>query len=122
MKFMMYRAPGARSQKVPYPALQVSGLADAARVLFQADRGYVLLSRKDFSIEDAVHMIVQLRDMIDSLVLQLVDACSQAAREPVDTPDPLDELDRTVLDELIEAGADPNGLRELIRKERGGRG
>ena len=42
-------------------------------------------------------MIVQLRDMIDSLVLQLVDASSQAAMEPVDTPDPLDELDGMIV-------------------------
>ena len=53
----------------------------------------------------------------DRLMEQLVDASREAAGELEDVPDPLDELDEEVREDLIACGAAPDGLRFLLEME-----
>ena len=61
--------------------------------------------------------IAHLYEAIDSLMEQLVDASKEAASELEDAPDPLEEVDENVLDDLLACGADPDGLRLLLALE-----
>lgn len=117
MKFMLYRDPNKRSQKIPYPAMQVSGLADVSELVLHADAGFILIGRTDLSTREAVNTISHLNQLADSLMLQLVNASIVAGSELDDVPDLLDELDQDVLENLTCSGADPDGLRLLLEQE-----
>lgn len=39
MKFVLHRNTENRNQKIPFPAMQVAGLADAEQLTIQADAG-----------------------------------------------------------------------------------
>ena len=54
MKFILHRDPENRSQKIPYPALQISQLADADELTIQADSGSILVSRNDLTVRQAL--------------------------------------------------------------------
>lgn len=45
MKFVLHRNTENRNQKIPFPAMQVAGLADAEQLTIQADAGSILISR-----------------------------------------------------------------------------
>ena len=60
--------------------------------------------------------IKYLNELVDSLVLQLVDASNEIANT-TDIPDPLDHVDEDVLDALLGCGANPDGLRMLLALE-----
>lgn len=117
MKFILNRDPENRTQKIPFPAMQIAGLASAEELMIQADAGSILISREDITPGQAVTTITHLYEVIDSLVLQLVDASKEAASTLEELPDLLDELDETVLDDLLANGADPDGLRLLLAQE-----
>lgn len=116
MKFVLHRNPENRNQKVPFPALQIAGLADAEDLTIQADAGSILISREDITPQQAITTITHLYEVIDALILQLVDASNEIVNV-LDLPDPLDTVDEDLLDELLGCGANPDGLRLLLGLE-----
>ena len=113
----MGAGPENKKQQIPYPAMEVSSLADAEELALQAGPGCILISRRDLNVREAAGTIVQLYGVVDRLMEQLVDASREAAGELEDVPDPLDELDEEVREDLIACGADPDGLRFLLEME-----
>lgn len=71
MKFVLHRNTENRNQKIPFPAMQVAGLADAEQLTIQADAGSILISREDITARQAITTITHLYEVIDSLILQL---------------------------------------------------
>lgn len=116
MKFVLHRNPENRNQKIPFPAMQVAGLADAEQLTIQADAGSILISREDITARQAITTITHLYEVIDSLILQLVDASNEIV-DVLDIPDPLETVDEDLLDDLLECGANPDGLRLLLAVE-----
>lgn len=116
MKFVLHRNPENRNQKIPFPAMQVAGLADAEQLTIQADAGSILISREDITAQQAITTITHLSEVIDSLILQLVDASNEIV-DVLDIPDPLETVDEELLDDLLECGANPDGLRLLLAVE-----
>ena len=68
MKFILHRDPENRSQTLPYPALQLSQLADADELPIQADAGSILVSRDNLTVRQALTTIGHLYEVIDSLM------------------------------------------------------
>lgn len=116
MKFVLNRNPENRNQKIPFPAMQMAGLADAKQLTIQADAGSILISREDITAQQAITTITHLSEVIDSLILQLVDASNEIV-DVLDIPDPLEAVDEELLDDLLECGANPDGLRLLLAVE-----
>ena len=116
MKFVLNRNSENRNQKIPFPAMQVAGLADAEQLTIQADAGSILISREDITARQAITTITHLYEVIDSLILQLVDASNEIV-DVLDIPDPLETVDEELLDDLLECGANPDGLRLLLAVE-----
>ena len=116
MKFVLHRNPENRNQKIPFPAMQMAGLADAEQLTIQADAGSILISREDITARRAITTITHLYEVIDSLILQLVDASNEIV-DVLDLTDPLDTVDEELLDDLLECGANPDGLRLLLAVE-----
>lgn len=116
MKFVLNRNPENRNQKIPFPAMQMAGLADAEQLTIQADAGSILISREDITARQAITTITHLSEVIDSLILQLVDASNEIV-DVLDIPDPLETVDEELLDDLLECGANPDGLRLLLAVE-----
>lgn len=116
MKFVLHRNPENRNQKVPFPAMQIAGLADAEELTIHADAGSILISREDITPRQAITTITHLYEVIDSLILQLVDVSNEIA-EGLGIPDPLNHVNEDVLDDLLGCGANPDGLRLLLGLE-----
>ena len=116
MKFVLHRNPENRNQKIPVPAMQMAELADAEQLTIQADAGSILISREDITARQAITTITHLYEVIDSLILQLVDASNEIV-DVLDIPDPLETVDEELLDDLLECGANPDGLRLLLAVE-----
>ena len=116
MKFVLNRNPENRNQKIPFPAMQMAGLADAEQLTIQADAGSILISREDITARQAITTITHLYEVIDSLILQLVDASNEIV-DVLDIPDPLEAMDEDLLDDLLECGANLDGLRLLLAVE-----
>ena len=116
MKFVLNRNPENRNQKIPFPAMQMAGLADAEQLTIQADAGSILISREDITARQAITTITHLYEVIDSLILQLVDASNEIV-DVLDIPDPHETVDEELLDDLLECGANPDGLRLLLAVE-----
>ena len=116
MKFVLHRNLENRNQKIPFPAMQIAGLADAEELIIQADAGSILISREDITARQAITTITHLYEVIDSLILQLVDASNEIV-DVLDIPDPLETVDEELLDDLLECGANPDGLRLLLAVE-----
>ena len=116
MKFVLNRNPENRNQKIPFPAMQMAGLADAEQLTIQADAGSILISREDITARQAITTITHLYEVIDSLILQLVDASNEIV-DVLDIPDPLETVDEDLLYDLLECGANPDGLRLLLAVE-----
>ena len=116
MKFVLHRNTANRNQKIPFPAMQVAGLADAEQLTIQADAGSIMISREDITARQAITTITHLYEVIDSLILQLVDASNEIV-DVLDIPDPLETVDEDLLDDLLECGANPDGLRLLLAVE-----
>ena len=116
MKFVLHRNPETRNQKIPFPAMQMAELADAEQLTIQADAGSILISREDITARQAITTITHLYEVIDSLILQLVDASNEIV-DVLDIPDPLETVDEELLDDLLECGANPDGLRLLLAVE-----
>lgn len=44
MKFTLHRKPDSKAQKIPFPAMQIAGLADAEALVLRAEEGCILLA------------------------------------------------------------------------------
>ena len=104
MKFILYRNPESRAQKIPFPAMQAAELADAEELTVQTGAGSILISRKNLTVRQALATLTHLHEVIDSLVLQMVDASNEIVGD-LDIPDSLNVVDEDVLDELLGNGA-----------------
>lgn len=117
MKLLLPRNPENRKQQIPYPAMEISNLANAEELLLYVDEGCILLSRKEISTREAIRTIMHLGCVIGSLMTQLVDASQEMAGQPEEREDPLDEFDEGTLEDLMDCGVDPDGLRMLLLME-----
>ena len=86
------------------------------QLTIQADAGSILISREDITARQAITTITHLYEVIDSLILQLVDASNEIV-DVLDIPDPLETVDEELLDDLLECGANTDGLRLLLAVE-----
>ena len=117
MKFTLRRNPDNRSQKVPYPVMQISGLADAAELTIHAGVGCILLVTKDLSTREAAKTLVFLNGIVSSLADQLEKkSCEMASRQAA-FDDPLDEFGKAELATLDAFDIDLDGLRMLLAAE-----
>ena len=117
MKFNLHHDPEHKTLTIPRAALQLSNLADAEELLLYVDEGSILLSRSELSTREAIKTITHLGCVIGSLMTQLVDASQEMAGQPEEQEDPLDEFDEDTLEDLVDCGADPDGLRMLLLME-----
>ena len=117
MRFNLHHDPERKTLTIPRAALQISHLADAEELLLYAGEGSILLSRKEISTREAIKTITQLRCVVGNLMTQLVDASQEMAGQPEEREDPLDEFDEGTLEDLMDCGADPDGLRMLLLME-----
>ena len=119
MKFTLHRDPGNKLQKIPFPAMQVSGLADPEELVLYTDEGFILLSRDHLPARQALKTVSHLNEVMDSLLFQLVEASHDVMEDLDDLPDPLDEFDEAA-ETLVNMGADLDGLRILLATEETG--
>ena len=117
MKFNLHHDPEHKTLTIPRAALQLSNLADAEELFLYVDEGCILLGRKEVSTREAIKTITHLGCVIGSLMMQLVDASLEMAGQPEEQEDPLDEFDEDTLEDLVDCGADPDGLRMLLLME-----
>lgn len=117
MRFNLHHDPERKTLTIPRAALQISHLADAEELLLLVDEGSILLSRKELSTREAIQTITQLSCVVGNLMTQLVDASQEMAGQPEEQEDPLNEFDEGTLEDLVDCGADPDGLRMLLLME-----
>lgn len=117
MRFNLHHDPERKTLTIPRAALQISNLANAEELLLYAGEGSILLSRKEISTREAIQTITQLSCVVGNLMTQLVDASQEMAGQPEEREDPLDEFDEGTLEDLMDCGADPDGLRMLLLME-----
>lgn len=117
MRFNLHHDPERKTLTIPRAALQISHLADAEELLLYVGEGSILLSRKEISTREAIQTITQLSCVVGNLMTQLVDASQEMAGQPEEREDPLDEFDEGTLEDLMDCGADPDGLRMLLLME-----
>ena len=116
MKFILYRDPQNRNQKIPFPAMEISGLANTDELMIHADAGCILISRNDLSASEALKTIANLRATINCLRELLVNVSNEVSNG-LDIQDPLFVVDEDVLEDLLKCGANPDGLRLLLALE-----
>ena len=117
MKFNLHHDPERKTLTIPRAALQISHLADAEELLLYASEGSILLSRSALSTREAIQTLTNLGRIAGNLMTQLVDASQEMAGQPEEREDPLDEFDEGTLEDLMDCGADPDGLRMLLLME-----
>ena len=117
MKFNLHHDPERKTLTIPRAALQISHLADAEELLLYASEGSILLSRRELSTREAIQTLTNLGRIAGNLMTQLVDASQEMAGQPEEREDPLDEFDEGTLEDLMDCGADPDGLRMLLLME-----
>ena len=117
MKFTLQRDPKNKTQKIPYAAMQIAGLANAEELLLYTTEGSILLGRKEVSTREAIQTITLLKQVTITLVDQLVEASNEIASQPEEREDPLNQFDETMIETLVDCGADPDGLRMLLLRE-----
>ena len=114
MKFYVHRDPNNKLQKIPYAAMQIAGLADREDLTLQADEGCILLSHDHLSTRETIQTATLLKQVTIDLMRQLVEASQEMASTPEEREDPLNQFDETMIEALVDCGADPDGLRMLL--------
>lgn len=114
MKFYVHRDPSNKLQKIPYAAMQIAGLADREDLTLQADEGCILLSHDHLSTRETIQTAALLKQVTVDLMRQLVEASQEMASQPEEREDPLNQFDETMIEALVDCGADPDGLRMLL--------
>lgn len=114
MKFYVHRDPSNKLQKIPYAAMQIAGLADREDLTLQADEGCILLRHDHLSTRETIQTAALLKQVTVDLMRQLVEASQEMASQPEEREDPLNQFDETMIEALVDCGADPDGLRMLL--------
>ena len=114
MKFYVHRDPSNKLQKIPYAAMQIACLADREDLTLQADEGCILLSHDHLSTRETIQTATLLKQVTIDLMRQLVEASQEMASKPEEREDPLNQFDETMIEALVDCGADPDGLRMLL--------
>lgn len=114
MKFYVHRDPNNKLQKIPYAAMQIAGLADREDLTLQADEGCILLSHDHLSTRETIQTATLLKQVTIDLMRQLVEASQEMTSKPEEREDPLNQFDETMIEALVDCGADPDGLRMLL--------
>lgn len=114
MKFYVHRDPSNKLQKIPYAAMQIAGLADREDLTLQADEGCILFSHDHLSTRETIQTAALLKQVTVDLMRQLVEASQEMTSKPEEREDPLDQFDETMIEALVDCGADPDGLRMLL--------
>ena len=117
MQFKLYRNPTNKAQKIPYPAMQISGLAEAEELVFHAAEGCILLARDSLSTREVVKTIALLDRAVASLVEQLAEKSREISARQDGFDDPLDMFDEDERETLEDLGIDLDGLRMLLAME-----
>ena len=71
MKFTLHRKPDSKAQKIPFPAMQIAGLADAEALVLRAEEGCILLARDSLSTREIVKVIAFLDEIVTSMACLL---------------------------------------------------
>ena len=114
MKFYVHRDPSNKLQKIPYAAMQTAGQADREDLTLQADEGCILLSHDHLSTRETIQTATLLKQVTIDLMRQLVEASQEMTSKPEEREDPLNQFDETMIEALVDCGADPDGLRMLL--------
>ena len=114
MRFYVHRDPSNKLQKIPYAAMQIAGLADREDLTLQADEGCILLSHDHLSTRETIQTATLLKQVTIDLMRQLVEASQEMASRSEEREDPLNQFDETMIEALVDCGADPDGLRMLL--------
>ena len=114
MKFYVHRYPSNKLQNIPYAAMQIAGLADREELTLQADEGCILLSHDHLSTRETIQTATLLKQVTIDLMRQLVEASQEMTSKPEEREDPLNQFDETMIEALVDCGADPDCLRMLL--------
>ena len=117
MKFTLHRKPDSKVQKIPYAALQITGLADAEALVLRAEEGCILLARDSLSTREIVKVIAFLDEIVTSMAEQLAEKSGEMASLQKEADDPLDMFDEDEIDTLEDFGINLDGLRMLLAME-----
>ena len=111
MKFTLHRKPDSKAQKIPFPAMQIAGLADA-------EEGCILLARDSLSTREIVKVIAFLDEIVTSMAEQLAKKSDEMASLQ-EEDDPLNAFDEDEIDTLEDFCINLEGLRSLLAMEDG---
>lgn len=114
MKFTIYHDPAKKVIKIPRPALQISGLSRAEKLVLHIGTGYAVIGRGDMSATETVALVACLRKLLLALLDQLADASCQAEKRGVSAADSESCLDESMCRYLQSAGVDLEGLQVLM--------
>ena len=117
MKFTLHRKPDSKVQKIPFPAMQIAGLADAEALVLRAEEGCILLARDSLSTREIVKVIAFLDEIVTSMAEQLAEKSGEMASLQKEADDPLDMFDEDEIDTLEDFGINLDGLRMLLAME-----
>lgn len=119
MKLTIYHDTDSKALKIPYAALQLSGLADAEELHLYVTGGCVLLSRPDQTAREMVETAQLLEKRNVTLICRLAEASRKLPPYEMDMEDAFTHLDDDFLLTLERCGVDLPGLRALLEQERG---
>ena len=118
MKFTLHRNPDSKAQKLPFPAMQIAGLAGAEELVLRAEEGCILLARDTLSTREVVKVIAFLDEIVTSMAEQLAEKSGEIASLQ-EEDDPLNAFDEEEIDTLEDFGINLEGLRMLLAMEDG---
>ena len=104
MKFTLHRKPDSKAQKIPFPAMQIAGLADAEALVLRAEEGCILLAFLDEIVTSMAEQLAKKSDEMASLQ---------------EEDDPLNAFDEDEIDTLEDFCINLEGLRSLLAMEDG---
>ena len=123
MYFKLYHDPERKTLVLPRAVLQLSGLSEAEELGLRLESGCVLLTRNRLTAGECGRVI----RLLLSTATMLTGRLARASREVPEThrtgpgviggDGPFCSLDDGLLLLLLSAGADPEGLRLLLRLE-----
>ena len=111
MKFTLHRKPDSKAQKIPFPAMQIAGLADAEALVLRAEEGCILLARDSLSTREIVKVIASMAEQL----AKKSDEMASLQEED----DPLNAFDEDEIDTLEDFCINLEGLRSLLAMEDG---
>ena len=114
MKFTLHRKPDSKAQKIPFPAMQIAGLADAEALVLRAEEGCILLARDSLSTREIVKVIAFLDEIVTSMAEKSDEMASLQEED-----DPLNAFDEDEIDTLEDFCINLEGLRSLLAMEDG---